>query len=252
MGPLMSCSDADALIAAFAVGSLDDEAVVPLRRHLAGCPDCGQVAVAYSRAAGQLPLALEPVPPAPALRSRIMAAVYADAAGTPRQIARRPSWRQRAWSGVPAARGWTLAGGLATAAALVGLASLGMAGRHTPPAAGPASMPISGTTARPLAHGQLSYDISSHSAVLTVDGLGPQPTSLAGSTPTYEVWLIDSSGAAEPAAYLSPEPRGTSWSGAFQGDMRHFRALAVTLEPSEGRLSPSGPEVLRTDLNPLR
>jgi len=248
MGRLMSCSDADAQIAALAVGSLDDGDIPGLRKHLADCPPCRQVAASYSRAAGQLPLALKPVTPSPALKTRLMAAVYADAAGAPRRNAPGPSWFQRLWQGVPATRGWTLAGGLATAAALVGLGSLGLTGRHAP-AGSSAAVPISGTTARPLARGELTYDTSTNSAVLTVDGLGPQPTPLAGATPKYEVWLIDPSGAAEPAAYLTPEPRGTTWAGAFQGDMRHFKALAVTLEPSEGRLSPSGPEVLRTDLN---
>ncbi|MFN2592303.1 MAG: anti-sigma factor domain-containing protein [Candidatus Dormibacteria bacterium] len=242
----MVCSDAHDHIAAFAVGSLDDGSLRVLRRHLDDCAPCRDVAAAYVRTARQLPMALEPQEPSPGLKTRLMAAVYADAAGSAGAGSRPAPWFRRLWHGVPAARGWTLAGGLATAAAVVAMAWLGNANRHTTP--GASAIPLSGTTARPLAHGALTYDTSRHSAVLTVDGLGPQPTPIAGVPPRYEVWLINTGGAAEPAAYLAPEPRGPTWTGAFEGDMSRYKAIAVTLEPSEGGLSPSGPEVLRADL----
>jgi anti-sigma-K factor RskA len=132
--------------------------------------------------------------------------------------------------------------------AVVGLGLWGASARHSASPA-PTSVPVAGTTAQPLAHGQLTYGADAPDAVLTVDGLAPLETGPT-SAPTYEVWLIKPSGQAEPAAYLSAGPKGSTWSAAFTGAISQYKAVAVTLEPSSGSLTPHGTEVMRADLSP--
>lgn len=243
---MISCQDADVLAAALSVGSIDSADEALLQPHLAACADCRRLAREYMEAAGQLPLALEPLQPPPELRRRLMKAVYAEAA-TAAQLATpaRPalSWR-RAWSRVPVGRGFTVLAG-AAGAALVAVGAVALSGRQgSSPAS--ASVAVKAMAAAPRASGQLVMDRADREAVLTVTGL-PGPSPSAGGTGVYEVWLIPAGGAPVAAAFLSQAPDGT-WTAAIQGDVSAFSMLAATVEPAGGSRAPSGPEVIEASL----
>lgn len=244
---MITCQEADVLAAALSVGSLDGADEASLQQHLVGCTDCRQLAGEYMEAASRLPLALDPLRPSPELRSRLMRAVYAEAAAaeSPRGAAApRPPWWQRFWSSLPAARGFTLAAG-AAAVALVGLTTWSIAGRQN---ATPASLAVAltHTPAAPDAHGQLVYDKADSQAVLTVSGL-PGPARVGGGASVYEVWLVRADGSTTPAAFLTQAPDG-SWTAAMHGDMAGYTTVAATVEPPGGSKAPTGVEVLQASL----
>jgi Anti-sigma-K factor rskA, C-terminal len=244
MEPLVTCDDCDLLLAACAVGSLDPRDQGALRVHLAGCAACREAAGAYAQTAGLLPLALDPLTPPARLRSRLLARVYAEAAGEPLP-APRPRRLRRLWRSLPTGRGFTLAGGLAGMAAAA-LAVWSLAGPHRP--AAPPAVLVSracGLTTLPNACGQLTYTPSTHAAVLTFTGLPPLPVVNHQPLGVYEAWLIRPDGSADPGAYLSPSPDGHTWSAVVRGDVATYQAVATTREPQLGDLVPRGPELIR-------
>jgi anti-sigma-K factor RskA len=243
---VISCQDADVLAAALSVGSIDRADETTLHQHLASCADCRRLAGEYMAAASRLPLALEPRQPPPELRSRLMKAVYAEAA-TAAELARAAepasSWR-RAWSRVPAGRGFTVFAG-AAGAALIAVGAWALGDRQSSPPAS-ASVAVNAMAAAPHAHGQLVMDRADQEAVLTVTGL-PGPSQVAGSGGVYEVWLIPAGGSPVAAAFLSQAPDGT-WTAAIRGDVSAFAMMAATVEPPGGSRAPTGPEVLEASL----
>jgi anti-sigma-K factor RskA len=244
---VIACEDADVLAAALSVGSLNGGDEAALEQHLAGCADCRRVAGEYMAAAARLPLALEPVPPPPALRGRLMRAVYAEAAASGRRAAppKPPSWWRRMWAGVPVSRGWTAAAA-AAAVAVIGLATWTGVNRQTAPPRS-VSVALVATSAAPQAHAQLTYTSGGSQAVLTATGL-PGPTAVAGHSAVYEVWMIGANGVAVAAAYLGQGPDGT-WSAVIHEDMGAYTSVAATVEPPGGSPQPTGVKVIQGSLN---
>lgn len=246
----LPCDHADLLLAAAALGPLDDEDVRTLERHLEGCASCRGLASEYRQAAALLPLAVDPVDPPPALRSRLMAQVHSEAAGTARAAPQPAHPRiRRLWSGIPAGRRFTVAGALTTAlavtAAIVAVATRPAA--TGPGTAAPVSVRACGLTAAPSACATLTYHPGSQDAVLSVRGLPPLAVT---GTPagTYEVWLVRANHSTVPAAYLTLAPDGSTFTAAVQGDMSQYVAVATTREPPGGSRVPTGTEVLRLEL----
>jgi len=73
-------------------------------------------------------------------------------------------------------------------------------------------------------------------AVLVADGLAPAP---AGQT--YQIWFLDSSGAATSAGFV---PAGAHSAVLLQGDPSTAAAVGVTLEPAGGSAQPTTKPVL--------
>ena len=73
-------------------------------------------------------------------------------------------------------------------------------------------------------------------AVLVADGLAPAP---AGKT--YQIWFLDSSGAATSAGFV---PAGDHSAVLLQGDPAKAAAVGVTLEPAGGSPQPTTKPVL--------
>jgi anti-sigma factor RsiW len=67
------------LSGAYALGALDDDEVRAVDAHLEGCPACRRAVESLRETATMLPLTVEDVPPPPALRERVLAAVRAEA-----------------------------------------------------------------------------------------------------------------------------------------------------------------------------
>jgi anti-sigma-K factor RskA len=243
---VISCQDADVLAAALSVGSIDRTDDAALQLHLASCADCRRLAAEYMEAAARLPLALEPLQPSPELRSRLMKAVYAEAAAAAEQagaVAAGPWWH-RVWARVPAGRGFTVLAG-AAAVAVVAVFAWALAGRQ-PSTQRSASVAVNGMAAAPHAHGQLVMDWADGEAVLTVTGL-PGPPQVAAGSGVYEVWLIPAGGSPVAAAFLTRAPDGT-WTAAIHGDVSSYATMAATAEPPGGSSAPTGPKVLQASL----
>ncbi|HEX3605968.1 MAG TPA: anti-sigma factor [Candidatus Dormibacteraeota bacterium] len=241
----MTCDDCDQLLAAHAVGALDADEDRRLQLHLAGCPTCRAAAAAYLRTADLLPLTLEPVQPPPALRSRLLAQVHAEAAGQHGARTPRLPWRRRLWEALPAARGLTLAGGIASMAA-VALAVWSFAIPH---GGGPAAPTVlvsraCGLTTMPSACGELTYTASAHQTVLTIQGLPALAQPSDRTAAAYAVWLLHG-GAPRLGGYLTEAPDGRTWTAVLEGDSSSYDAIATTREPRVGGQVPTGPELLR-------
>ena len=259
MGADMTCQDAELLLAAQSLGSLDHTEVAPLSEHLRQCERCQAAVVGYSAAADLLPLALDPIQPPPSLRTRLLAQVYGEAAALgPASRGQRISLRgglRRLWHSIPTSRALTLAGAAGTVAAVAITWAVASHSASSPPQ--PVAVQARGTTAVPGATGTLTYGPTTRSAVLTVRGLPPlSPQLMEGgsSNPVYEVWLIRPDNHAVPVAYLTLGPDSSTWTAAISGrDLAGYTEVAATEEPSIGSRTPQGPEVVTATLPiPLR
>src|SRR5260370_12268912 len=105
----MTCDDADLLLAAHAVGSLDHGDESDLCVHLERCRDCRVLGGVYLHLGTMIAGTVTPVTPPPSLRSGLMARVAAES--TPR----RASWHRRLWGRVPAGRPFPIPARLAAA-----------------------------------------------------------------------------------------------------------------------------------------
>ena len=252
MEPLMSCNDAELMLAAVALDAAEDVDMGALRRHLRECASCRSTAAGFQHVADLIPLSVELVEPPPQLRSRLLSIVHAEAAGSVTPSRRVSRWRAL-WQRIPAARGVSLVGALAMVAVVI-LAVVAATGRHQPaPAPAVASYAVQGCglTPQPNACANLTVYPASGQGVLAVNGLAPI-TSIAGRpTGVYEVWLIRSDRHPEPAAFLSLQPDGHTWTAAVPVDVSRHVAIAMTEEPyPNGSPSPTGAVVLQLALPP--
>ncbi|GAC1339935.1 MAG: anti-sigma factor [Candidatus Dormibacteria bacterium] len=248
----MNCEEVETLLAIHAVGGLEPDEVSLVSQHLAGCVACQKTGEAFARSAALLPLALPQRTPPAGLRHRLMADVYAEAAGRPLRL---PLTR-RVWgrlpTGRPFGRPFAFAAGLAAAAAVTLIALVPGIGRSTPATPGSRTVAVTlhGTTAMPLAHGVLAYDPQRHEAIVTVEGLTRQSSDgTAAAPPIYELWLIRPNTAAVPAGVLSLGPDGQTWMAAMRMNAHDYQSLAATIEPAGGSSAPTGPEVLQAQLS---
>lgn len=244
----MNCDDADLLLAANAVDSLEPAEVPELRSHLRECARCRTAGTGYAETAEMLYLGVDMETPSPALRSRILAQVYGEAAALPpARVA--DAWYRRLWRAIPTTRGLAGFGGLATAAAAA-LAVWSFGVQHGPGPQPPVAITRScGLTADPGAQCTLTYLPGAHQAVLSARDLPPLTSGATGSPSTYEVWLIRPDGAPVAAAFLSPAPDGRGWSAALSADLSGYSTVAATREPAGGSPGPTGDEVLRLALS---
>jgi anti-sigma-K factor RskA len=250
MEPVMTCHDSELLLAAVAVEGADETDLGALRRHLRDCAACRDAAAGFQRAADLLPLSVELVDPPPQLRSRLLSVVHAEVAGTLTRP-RRVSWWRRAWERIPAARGLSLVGALAVAAALVLAFLVATGGRPAAPATASYTVHGCGLTAQPNACATLTVHPSAAQGVLTVNGLAPIPTVAGVPAGVYEVWLITADRHPQPAAFLTLLPDGHTWAAAVPIDVSRHVALAMTEEPyPSGSTSPTGAEVFQLTLPP--
>ncbi len=242
---MTACDDLDLILAlgAAAGGRFEPADAAVVRQHLPGCPRCRRAAAEYTATADLLALAVEAVVPGEGLRTRILSEVYATAPA-PARLGK--AQRERGgggppgggrlaalWRSIPSGRGFTLAGGLAAAAA-VALAVWSVGPWH---GSAPVTAPVSGALGQTGVRGTLTYYRDTQTAVLSVRGLAPQPGHV------YEVWLVRPSNAVTPAGYLTPQPDGT-WSAAIHGSMAGYSAVAATVELPGGSDRPTTQPVL--------
>ena len=221
-------------VAAFVLGSGEEEEVAAVRAHLAGCAECRELASRLQRAADALPLATDLVEPPARLLSRILAA----AAASPRPHSQPPTRtrivplgpsRTPGWA---RARRWRLRFPTAAVAAL-GLAVLALGAwnlhledqlNHQQAAAQVASTtlvgsgPLTGVRATVL-------DFRGQSVALLTFSRMPAPA----PGKVYEVWLIPGSGAPVGVAVFQPDPDGGK-TIVVTRDIQNYKVIAVTVE----------------------
>lgn len=224
----LSCDDADALLAAHALGDDAAAADAALSDHLAACADCRARASHHAEVVSALPLAAEPHAPPARLRSRVLAAVHAESL-EPQGAAGSPWWR-RAWLRVPASRGLSTAGAIACLAVVV------IIGANMTATPAMLHATASGAAAAPQARAELVMDRSTHMAMVHLSGAP------ATASAVYELWDVDASGGVQAAGPMSAQPDGSYVAAAMvpPGTM----ALRVTREPAGSEVSPQGPEVV--------
>ena len=236
MADVMTCAEAEELIALAVLGVLEPASSSDIEHHLSTCSRCRETARAYRRATSILPASLEPAKPSRELRRRIMTEVYSSArVERPHRLTLGSIWRR-----VPQARAFTLAAAATSVAAII----LGVWGAtHTPGAA--QTFAVAATTNQPGAHGQLTYFPSSARSVLTVAGIDARSGPNAS---VVEVWLVPRSGPPVLAAFLTPIPQTSFWTAVISGDLLAYKMVAATTEPPGGRPAPTGPEIFSVAL----
>ena len=237
-------------VGAYVLDALSEEERSLFEAHLASCSVCRAEVAELQQVVDVLPLAVDEIQPSASLRDRVMDAITEDdrPALIPipggRAVPRRP---------IP----WRLPEILATAAAVVLLAGLGLWNLHL-------QQQINDDNAALAYQQQIAHAIANHAVVSPISGVGTARSASAAliqpqhnqaaylivqglpSTPSnrvYELWLFRGK---QPTpsrvfTYSGSNPRVITLSGATSG----YSEAAVTMEPGPNGVSaPTSPPVL--------
>jgi anti-sigma-K factor RskA len=224
---------ADSLVAAYVIDSLDGEERCSLATHLAECRRHDGEFAAFRGVAARLPSAIDPVAPPPALKGRLLAGFDAEAAA--RSL---PESDERASVRAPARpsrlRSPALAYGLAAALAVVAIALGAIAlSRGDEP---------EGITRTSVSEGGASLSVvyvrDSQAALVNVD------LPLLGGGQAYQAWALPAQGAPRSIGILSTN-QGTN---LFSVDLSNAARLAISIEPAGGSAQPTTTPILVAEL----
>jgi anti-sigma-K factor RskA len=220
-------------LAAYLLGSLDDDERVAVEQHLEDCDSCREELRWLQPAIDLLPEAVAQVEPPPQLRERLLAEVGSEAAPEPAaqdKKGRRESERRGFL------RGFMLrpATGLA-ALALVAAAIAGYALNDGTGSSGPGT-----TTIRNQGPGELqaALDRSGDSGTLQLTGLRQAP-----SAHVYQAWVQERGGKVDPVSLFDARHNGTA-SVSLDHKLGGVDAVMVTVEPRGGSHQPTAPAVI--------
>jgi anti-sigma-K factor RskA len=245
MSMRLDCQAVDELGAALALGALDAQDVRAVEDHLATCAEPHAQLRAFLGAHEVVAMGLDPVPPSPGLRDRLMASVDR----TPQEHAATPAMAR----GRTATRGWLdwlsprVARPLAVAAMAAVLAvgawnlvlqsQIGERDRALRAVAaaisgGEVAFRVDGSAGR----GYL-VDTPGTGAALVIADLSALP-----ANELYELWLLDAAGAPVAVGTFTPG------SGAIavvpvERDLAGYATFAVTVEPKRVE-APTGDPVM--------
>ena len=248
--------DIHTLSGAYALGALDADEAAAFEGHLESCASCRDEVRSFTEAASSLADVV--ATPAPErLRASVLAGigevrplpplvpVDPDPHATSPDDDDELAARRRERSGRPSR--W-----LAVAAAVLAVVALGAVWRTvaltaqvdsiTASAAEVSSVitaPDAATVTGSVSTGGRAAVVTSKErgqAVLVADGLAPAPPGQ-----TYQIWFLDSSGAATSAGFV---PAGDHSAVLLEGDPSKAAAVGVTLEPSGGSAQPTTKPVL--------
>lgn len=259
----MQAENQNDALGAYALYALPFEEARDFEAFIAGYPETQAELAETEEAVAILPYFVEPIAPSLRLRHRILAQVYADAAGTsfpavntaPALLSPAPASldvarqrRQRGIAGIP----------IAVAAVFLAL-TIGLGSwisilqgdlqsrnqviteqQQQISRVGTANM-LSSTRPDVAARGELLRLSSTQSSVLTIDGLPP-----LAQGKVYQVWFINGSTPVG-AGLFSPEQNGT-WRGVVTGDVTRAQAIAITIEPVGGSPAPTGDIIVKGSL----
>ena len=229
------------LLAAYALGSLDEEEQVQVAGHLTACADCRAELLSYEAVAGRLAFAAPDAAPPAALKQQILGGIQ-----TPHQqpaVGPQRSWRQQ------------LAGFFRTSAPAWRVASLALvvllvitnvwwwqrAGREGSgvPGAGMRVIAMAGAETAPDAVGTLVISADGEYGTLVVDGLPA-----LDPEHQYQLWLIrDGQRTSGGVFSVNPEGYG-SLPIPSPEPLSSYAAFGITIEPAGGSPGPTGDKVL--------
>jgi len=217
-------------LAAYLLGSLDEEETRSVEQHLEGCQVCRDELVWLRPAIDLLPESVAQLDPPPELRDRLLAEVRSDAAET--AVAAEPTREKLRRKGF---RGFLLrpATGLA-AAALIGAAIGGYALNEGGSDSGGNTTTISAQGPGSL-HANLER--SGDSGVLKLTGLHQ-----ASPSHVYEAW-VQSGSQIRPTSLFDARHNGTA-SVLLENHLDGADAVMVTVEPRGGSHQPTSPPVV--------
>lgn len=254
------CDEAQDLLGAYALDSLEPSVQAQVRTHLEGCPACRREAEELRVVAMQLGEAVAEQAPPPELRRRILAQVRSETAVgigiapvAESTLGRRLWWSDRSapWVAVAAAAvlalaagGWGLSEHFSTPAtsSSVGLMSVGVSPVDRLIADGDSTVIRLTASSQSQAHGALVTDPGTGKTYLLLLSV---PT--LRSHQVYALWYM-----ALENGSLTPVRIGqVAHAGAFRIDVSPggYTKVAVTREPKAGDSSPRGPVLLAASLS---
>jgi anti-sigma-K factor RskA len=250
----MNCEQADELIGAYAVDALPEREAAEFRAHLVRCERHRAMAAELRAAGSALPDAAEPLPPASALRARILDAVHESPQMLPAtrasNVTAAPDRRRaRSTPLSPFGRARLAWGAIAAAvvAAIVGLSAWNVVllnrddgGAQEFASAITASAPLE--TAGGERVGTLVYFGDEHRAVLIAEGV----QRLDPSRQTYQMWSITGDDATSLGLMRGGDDGRASVAVPF--DASKADAFAITVEPAGGSAQPTAAPVYRAEL----
>jgi anti-sigma-K factor RskA len=234
----VNCEQFEELAGAYALGALDGDELREAEEHLRGCERHPEVAELLAVAAG-LALDAPEMDPPPALRSRLMEAVRADAVAlNAREPAEAPAGARQSWGLLETIRSWlsaprsgyALSGALAVLVGVLVVWNLSLQGEDG--GSDPMTVSLSGQ-----ATGQVIFLEDEGLAVMEVDGLTPLP-----AEQVYQVWAI-SDGQPTSLGLLEVEEDGEA-RGAMRASPDGVDQIAVTVEAFPGAELPTSQPVI--------
>jgi anti-sigma-K factor RskA len=238
------------MIAARALGALDEGEVRALEAHLETCSDCLSAMDEFQDAAALLAFEAKPMEPSSQVRTRLLDAIKAsDSVSTDHQknissgsVVQMPARPARVWT--PAQTWGAIAAGLAIVALAVSLFVVWRQNQSlrqqiaeqqsilTAPGARMAE--LSGTQMAPSARGTIAFDPAGR-AVLITKSLPPPPTGQA-----YQLWFI-SGGQKIPGKVFTTNKDGEgALIDRIPSHALNSSVFAITLEPEGGATQPTG------------
>jgi len=254
MSTVLSRDEVQALLPAYALGSLDADERAAVDTSLVRYPDMHAELAAYSTVAlGLGATAPQRTPPAE-LKAAILAKARSGAVPPP-QPRQRPTWWQRLIDSLrttgPATRlafAALIVGAALTVTQLVRIVPAGMQQLaeqqrvKTILASATESVHLKGTTQIPNAWALIRYNRGERMAAMWVGDLPALPSSKA-----YQLWLVDSSGTRWSGALFNTSAAGQSYvlvNCPKTIDM--IVRFGVSIEPASGSRAPTGPPALRS------
>lgn len=241
----MICEQVDDLAAAYALGALDAAEERAVSQHLTTCDRRHAEARALIDAAATVPAGLQPIPPAPALRARLMATVAATAqdhrsAPAVRQAVQAPAPARRPWWQLPSpVMGAAAAGALALA---VGLGAWGVTLQQ--------QVAEREEALRAVAAADAVHRVSGSAGsgwLLETDGqtvFMAEGLAALDEGRIYELWLIEPDG--DPVAVGVVEEAGGLVMAPLETDVGDAAAFAVTVEEERVDAPTSDPVLVAT------
>jgi len=243
----MTHDEIDAIAALDALGAATDEEIRALDAHLPGCDACRSARDEYAEAATALAMSLDPVPPPPALRERIVSG--ADVVHAEQRFRVRPWWLATAATLFLALWGWREVGirvahehFVAQQAEIRGLTEerdrLAAQNEKLASLAAPETrtLALAGQEMSPAASARVFLDPTRRRAIVFFHGLPSNP-----NDKSYQLWIIrgDQANPQSAGVFDVVASGNATLSVENLPVLTEIKALAVTMERRGGVEQPS-------------
>lgn len=231
----MNCEELNELAGAYALYALSADEMEAVQAHLAGCSKHAEIAD-FVAVAALIAIEAPEMDPPPALKTRFMDAVRADA--PPNVVpSTSPGLLDRVidWTRGRGTAGWAVASGLAVLVAALFLWNMSLQSDSS------SDLTVTTLAGTEGVSGRVVFVEDENVAVMSVEGLAPLPPES-----TYQVWAIAGDTPVS-IGFMAPSAEGRSVS-AMDVDLSDAQHVAVTIEPAGGSLLPTTDPVLAGDI----